>query len=26
VALLRWLDPASRPVVVIGPRSAIDRM
>ena len=26
VALLRWLDPASRPVVVIGPRSSIDRM
>ena len=26
VTLLRWLDPASDPVVVIGPRSAIDRM
>ena len=26
VALLRWLDPASHPVVVIGPRSAISRM
>lgn len=24
--LLRWLDPASRPVIVMGPRSAITRM
>lgn len=24
--VLRWLDPASRPVVVMGPRSAITRM
>jgi len=25
-ALLRWLDPGTRPVVVMGPRRVIDRM